>query len=505
MAANYFTLLTKIGQASIANAVAFDKPLNLTYMAVGDGNGNPTTPNENQTALVREKYRAQINQLTIDPDNPNYLIAEMIVPTTVGGWSIYEVGVFDDQSQLVAVANFPATYKPELAEGSGRDLIVRIVIQVSNTSVVTLKVDPAVILASQAWVAANYVKKVTVAGGTTGQVLAKKSNANEDFKWVDPTAAVQVIVDSQVEEQTLTSGQTVVDLAKVTTQAVAIYVEGVRLYPTTHYTINSPTRLTLKTSYPGSSKLLAVQNDPTSTIAMASTTQKGFTQLSSATNSTSEALAATPKAVKAAYDLANGKYTAVDASLTGKGIVQLNSAINSMDETTAATPRAVKAAYDQANKAASTTTPGVVQLSNLINSVAENLAATPKAVKDAYDAIVGLLGSAAGRNVGNGANQIPDMSYFTSGSSGSGSWIKFPNGTLLQWGVITNTLTTGGFNVTYPSPFNDVPVYSLSVTSSTPIIATAVNTTVTVLNGVSTWNLSGARQTNSVLWIAVGK
>lgn len=294
--ATYYTLLTKIGQASIANAVALNKPVNLTSMAVGDGNGNPTTPSENQTALVREKYRAQINQLTVDPDNPNYLIAEMIIPTTVGGWSIYEVGVFDDQSQLVAVANFPATYKPELAEGSGRDLIVRIVIQVSNASVVTLKIDPAITLASQAWVAANYVKKITVAGGTTGQVLAKKSNANEDFKWVDPTAAVQVIVDSQTEEQTLASGQTIINLAKLTTQATAIYVEGVRLYPTTHYTINSDTRLTLKTSYPTGSKVLAVQNDPTSSIAMASLTEKGFTILSS-TPSDDETKAATPKSV----------------------------------------------------------------------------------------------------------------------------------------------------------------------------------------------------------------
>lgn len=298
--ATYYTLLTKIGQASIANAVALNKPVNLTSMAVGDGNGNPTTPNENQTALVREKYRAQINQLTVDPDNPNYLIAELIIPTTVGGWSIYEVGVFDDQSQLIAVANFPATYKPELAEGSGRDLIVRIVIQVSNTSVVTLKVDPAVILASQAWVAANYVKKVTVAGGTTGQVLAKNSNANEDFKWIDPTAAVNVVVDSQTEEQTLATNQTVIDLAKLTTTAVAIYVEGVRLYPGTHYTINTNTRLTLKTSYPNGSKILAVQNDPTSTIKLASTTERGFTILSNEFSTNDESKAATPNAIRLA-------------------------------------------------------------------------------------------------------------------------------------------------------------------------------------------------------------
>lgn len=261
--ATYYTLLTKIGQARIANAVALNQMVNLTYMAVGDGNGNPTTPNENQTALVREKYRATINQLTVDADNPNYLVAELIVPTNVGGWSIYEVGVFDDQNQLIAVANFPATYKPELAEGSGRDLIVRIIIQVSNTSVVTLKIDPAITLASQAWVAANYVKKITVAGGTTGQILAKKSNANEDFQWVDPTAAVDVNVFSREETQTVATGQTIINLAQLTTDGAAIYIEGIRLRDD-QFTVNSSTRLTLATSYPAGTKVTIVQNEETS-------------------------------------------------------------------------------------------------------------------------------------------------------------------------------------------------------------------------------------------------
>ncbi|HBM7782818.1 TPA: tail fiber protein, partial [Escherichia coli] len=82
----------------------------------------------------------------------------------------------------------------------------------------------------------------------------------------------------------------------------------------------------------------------------ASTTKKGIVQLSSATNSTSESLAATPKAVKAAYDLANGKYTAQDATTAQKGIIQLSSATNSTSETLAATPKAVKAANDNAEK-----------------------------------------------------------------------------------------------------------------------------------------------------------
>ncbi|EEX1902907.1 phage tail protein [Escherichia coli] len=137
-------------------------------------------------------------------------------------------------------------------------------------------------------------------------------------------------------------------------------------------------------------------------VPTASLTAKGITQLSSATNSTSEVLAATPKAVKAAYDLANGKYTAQDATTAQKGIVQLSSATNSTSETLAATPKAVKAAYDlAAGKApsshthpwnqitgvptASLTAKGITQLSSATNSTSEVLAATPKAVKAAYD------------------------------------------------------------------------------------------------------------------------
>lgn len=187
MAATFYTLLTKAGQAAVANATALNTPVNLTKMAVGDGGGSATTPKETQTALVAQKYSANLNQLTVDSSNPNYLIAEMIVPTTVGGWYVREVGIFDSAGNLFAVGNFPETYKPQLAEGSGRDLVIRIVIQVSNTSAITLQVDPAVTLASQSWVTTNYVTKIQLSGGSKGQVLAKKTAADQDFAWSDPT------------------------------------------------------------------------------------------------------------------------------------------------------------------------------------------------------------------------------------------------------------------------------------------------------------------------------
>lgn len=193
--ANYYTLTTKIGQAKIANAVALGQQIELTAMAVGDGNGQLTVPNENRTALVNEVFRAQINNLTVDTENQNYLIAEMIVPTNVGGWSINEVGVFAADGELFAIANFPLTYKPVIAEGSGRDLVIRIVMAVTNAEAVTLKVDPAVILASQAWVVENFTRATLLPGGFTGQFLAKKSDANGDTEWKNVIIPEQVNAD----------------------------------------------------------------------------------------------------------------------------------------------------------------------------------------------------------------------------------------------------------------------------------------------------------------------
>jgi len=322
--ATYYTLLTKIGQAKIANAIALGQEVAWTDMAVGDGNGNPTTPNENQTQLVREVYRAPINQLTTDPENPQYMVAELVVPTNVGGWAVNEVGIFDAQGDMVAVANFPATYKPQLEEGSGRDLVVRIIVQVSNTSVVTLRVDPAMVLASQKWVVDNFVRKVTVAGGTTGQVLAKKSNNNEDFQWVDPTAAVSVIVDAKPERQVLADGQTVVNLALLTSNALAVYVEGVRLIETVDFTVTGMTQITLARSYPAGSRIHMYQNDPTSMIADASEVQRGFIQLATADEvaaGENASKAVTPARLKSVADGKVGTDRQVSAGngLTGGG------------------------------------------------------------------------------------------------------------------------------------------------------------------------------------------
>ncbi|HBI9683750.1 TPA: phage tail protein, partial [Escherichia coli] len=289
MTVKYYAILTNQGAARLANATMLGSKLNLTQMAVGDANGVLPTPDPAQTKLINQKRIAPLNLLSVDPNNQSQIIAEQIIPENEGGFWIREIGLYDDEGVLIAVANCPETYKPQLQEGSGRTQTIRMILVVTNTEAITLKIDPSVVLATRKY------------------------------------------VDDKISEH-----------------------EQSRRHPD------------------------------------ASLTVKGFTQLSSAINSESETLAATPKAVKAAYDLANGKYTAQNATTTQKGIVQLSSATNSTSETLAATPKAVKAAYDLANgkytaQNATTTQKGIVQLSSATNSTSETLAATPKAVKAVMD------------------------------------------------------------------------------------------------------------------------
>lgn len=304
--ASFFTILTNIGQAKIANAVALGQQIQLTEMALGDGNGNPTIPAQTQTGLVRQVYRAQLNQLSTDPQNPNYVIAELVVPSDVGGWTVREVGLYDVDGNLIAVGNFPDTYKPVLAEGASRDLVVRVIIEVSNASVVQLKIDPSIVLASRQWVVSQFLLRSKVAGGQAGQVLVKKTNTDEDFEWKNPNAAVNVLVDVVPERQTLAAAQTIVNLALIQAQGSAVYVEGVRLIETVDFTVTGATQITLAASYPAGSVFHAYQNEALDTIAGASETQRGLIHLatqaeaSAGTNATDAITPATLAAVLAA-------------------------------------------------------------------------------------------------------------------------------------------------------------------------------------------------------------
>ncbi|HCT4546607.1 TPA: phage tail protein [Escherichia coli] len=253
------TVITDTGAKKLAQAAAPDgKPVRLTHMAVGDGGGTLPTPDSKQTRLVHEVWRHTVNRVILDATHQNRIIAELVIPPETGGFWIREIGVFDEHGDLIAVGNTAESYKPAVAEGSGRAQTFRTILTVSSTATVALTVDNTMVMAT-----------------------------------VD-------YVDDKLKEH-----------------------EQSRRHPD------------------------------------ASLTAKGFVQLSSATNSTSETQAATPKAVKAAYDLANAKYTAQDATTAQKGIVQLSSATNSTSETLAATSKAVKAVMDETNKKAPLNSPAL--------------------------------------------------------------------------------------------------------------------------------------------------
>ncbi|HCK1023711.1 TPA: phage tail protein [Escherichia coli] len=152
MATKYYALLTNVGAAKLANATALGEQVEITQMAVGDGNGALPTPNPAQTALVHELRRAPLNTLTIDPVNTNQIIAEQVIPEDVGGWWIREIGLYDSAGDLIAIANCAETYKPLLQEGSGRVQVIRVILIVSSTQAVTLKIDPSVVLATRQYV-----------------------------------------------------------------------------------------------------------------------------------------------------------------------------------------------------------------------------------------------------------------------------------------------------------------------------------------------------------------
>ncbi|MEW5104773.1 phage tail protein [Citrobacter freundii] len=152
MATKYYAVLTNVGAAKLANATALGAQVEITQMAVGDGNGVLPTPNQAQTALVHELRRKPLNSLSIDPNNANQIIAEQVIPEDEGGWWIREIGLFDKDGDMIAVANCAETYKPQLQEGSGRVQVVRMILIVSSTAAVTLKIDPSVVLATRQYV-----------------------------------------------------------------------------------------------------------------------------------------------------------------------------------------------------------------------------------------------------------------------------------------------------------------------------------------------------------------
>ncbi|MGV2844170.1 phage tail protein [Aeromonas hydrophila] len=211
MSAIYFAIPTNAGQAKIANAIALGVPLKITHLAVGDGNGQPVTPNAAQTALVRERRRAPINTLFQDPTNQSQLVAEQIIPENVGDWWIREAGIFSEDGTLIAIANTPDTYKPLLSSGAGRTQVIRIVLIVSDTSAVELKIDPAVVLATRKYVddllAAHKQSRDHPAGSQTEKGMLRLATKEEAIAGLlDSVAVAPKEMKAAINTRYLTAG-----------------------------------------------------------------------------------------------------------------------------------------------------------------------------------------------------------------------------------------------------------------------------------------------------------
>ncbi|AUK21566.1 TPA: tail fiber protein [Escherichia coli] len=372
------TVITDTGAKKLAQAAAPDgKPVRLTHMAVGDGGGTLPTPDSKQTRLVHEVWRHTVNRIILDATHQNRIIAELVIPPETGGFWIREIGVFDEHGDLIAVGNTAESYKPAVAEGSGRAQTFRTILTVSSTATVALTVDNTMVMATVDYVNDKLKEHEQSRRHPDASLTAKG--------FVQLSSATNST--SEALAATPKAVKAAYDLAngKYTAQDATTARKGlVQLSSATNSTSETlgATPKAVKAAYDLANGKYTAQD--------ATTARKGLVQLSSVTNSDSETLAATPKAVKAAYDLANGKYTAQDATTARKGLVQLSSATNSDSETLAATPKAVKTAYDLANgkytaQDATTARKGLVQLSSATNSDSETLAATSKAVKSAYD------------------------------------------------------------------------------------------------------------------------
>lgn len=184
MAEQFYTILTSIGKAKIANASVLGTKINLATLAVGDGGGKYYNPTENQETLVNEVWRGNVGAVATDSENSNWIVIETMIAGNVGGFFIREVGVFDDEGNLIAIGKYPETYKPIVSDGATKDLTIRIILEVSNASNVTLKIDPTIIMATKKDIEIldNKIKNIKIPVTKVNNKLGDVTLKAEDIK-----------------------------------------------------------------------------------------------------------------------------------------------------------------------------------------------------------------------------------------------------------------------------------------------------------------------------------
>ncbi|EMD9607152.1 phage tail protein [Escherichia coli] len=406
MSTKFYTLLTDIGAAKLASAAALGVPLKITHMAVGDGGGALPTPDAKQTALVNEKRRAALNMLYIDPQNSSQIIAEQVIPENEGGWWIREVGLFDESGALIAVGNCPESYKPQLAEGSGRTQTVRMVLITSSTDNITLKIDPAVVLATRKYVDDKVLELKVFVDDKMAKHLAAPDPHSQYAPKESPTLTGTPKAPTPAEGNNTTQIATTAFVQA----AITALINGA---PATLDTLKEIAA--------------AINNDP-----KFSTTINNALALKAPLSS--PALTGTPTAPTAAQSVNNTQIatTAFVKSAIAAMVGSAPAALDTLNELAAALGNDPNFATTMLNALA-----GKQPLDNTLTNLSG---------KDVAGLLTYLqLGEAAKRDVGTGNNQLPDMSAFGMSRNGQTAWDILPNGMIRQAGTVTLT-PVGNFN-----------------------------------------------------------
>ncbi|EJH0079764.1 phage tail protein [Escherichia coli] len=469
MSTKFYTLLTDIGAAKLASAAALGVPLKITHMAVGDGGGVLPTPDAKQTALVNEKRRAALNMLYIDPQNSSQIIAEQVIPENEGGWWIREVGLFDESGALIAVGNCPESYKPQLAEGSGRTQTVRMVLITSSTDNITLKIDPAVVLATRKYVDDKALElKVYV-----DDLMAKHLAAPDPHSQYAPKESPTFTGTPKAPTPAAGNNTTQLATTAFVQAALTALINGA---PATLDTLKEIA--------------VAINNDP-----KFSTTINNALALKAPLSS--PALTGTPTAPTAAQSVNNTQIatTAFVKSAIAGMVGSAPAALDTLNELAAALGNDPNFATTMLNALA-----GKQPLDNTLTNLSG---------KDVAGLLAYLgLGEAAKRNVGNGENQIPDMSFWTV-TGGNGNFvIRQPDGLITQMvtvsisgpvamnGMTDNAYAITGSNKSYIATATLPFVFPNKVLGVIPLVST------TAYGGVSS-NITGSYATAVCSFAAV--
>ncbi|EFC0719223.1 TPA: phage tail protein [Escherichia coli] len=469
MSTKFYTLLTDIGAAKLASAAALGVPLKITHMAVGDGGGVLPTPDSKQTALVNEKRRAALNMLYIDPQNSSQIIAEQVIPENEGGWWIREVGLYDESGALIAVGNCPESYKPQLAEGSGRTQTVRMVLITSSTDNITLKIDPSVVLATRKYVDDKTLElKVYV-----DDQMAKHLAAADPHSQYAPKESPTFTGTPKAPTPAAGNNTTQVATTAFVQAALTALINGA---PATLDTLKEIA--------------VAINNDP-----KFSTTINNALALKAPLSS--PALTGTPTAPTAAQSVNNTQIatTAFVKSAIAAMVGSAPAALDTLNELAAALGNDPNFATTMLNALA-----GKQPLDNTLTNLSG---------KDVAGLLTYLgLGEAAKRNVGNGENQIPDMSFWTV-TGGNGNFvIRQPDGLIIQMvtvsisgpvamnGMTDNAYAITGSNKSYIATATLPFVFPNKVLGVIPMVST------TAYGGVSS-NITGSYATAVCSFAAV--